>query len=64
MLSNLHTHSLTQTHTHTRMSENRNRMPVGLSHCFGLVIFGILIPQTDSTHNPRGQLAIPQSVFV
>ena len=63
MLSKVHMRLLTQTHTHTHTSNKRNQMPVGCSHCFSLVIFGIIIPQTDSTHNPCGQLGIARSVY-
>ncbi len=68
MLSILHMPSFTHTHTHTHIPIHTwAKTAIGCQldvHCFSLVIFGNLAPQTDSTHNPCGQLAIPPSVCV
>lgn len=55
----LHMHSHIPMHTWTKT--NACQLDV---HYFSLVIFGNLVPQTDSTHNPCGQLAIPLSACV
>lgn len=55
------TSSFAHKYPHMHKHIGSNAMPVGHALFFSLVIFGKGVSQTDSVHNPGGQLAIPQS---